>query len=124
MAHHAPPIPFTADPFGVTETPDQRNRDRAAAIRALTGGEQMVYACRLVDGIIKIGCTGDLASRLRTVGSGAELLGFMPGDFADERAIHQTLTAHRARGREYYHPTPAVLAVVNEMRDRFDLPHL
>src|SRR4051812_35828898 len=108
----------------VGETKRSRSLVRAEAVRLLTDGQQTIYAVRLLDGTVKIGCTGDLVARRRTLGIGAEILGFVPGDFEDEQAIHATLRPHRARGREYYHPTPAVLAVVNEMRDCFGLPHL
>ena len=112
MTHDATPQPYTSSSAVIATTPAQRNHDRAQAIRALTGGEQVVYAARLPDGTVKIGCSGNLASRRRCIAPGAEILGFMPGDYDDEQAIHQTLKAHRARGWEYYHPTPAVLAVV------------
>jgi hypothetical protein len=107
---------------GPRVTPGSRDFDRAQAIRALTAGNQTVYAARLADGIIKIGCTSDLARRRSMLGVGAEIVAFIDGGFDDERAIHNQLAAHRARGVEYYHPTSEVLAVVNTMRDRFNLP--
>lgn len=109
---------------GATHTKRDRNLDRAAAIRALTGGQQTIYAMRLTDGTVKIGCTGDLATRRRMVEAGAEVIGFMPGTFEDEAAIHKGLVQHRARGREYYRPSQDVLDVVNTMRSRFSLPPL
>jgi hypothetical protein len=117
-------MPQYAVDEGVTESPARRNRDRAQALRALTLGESVVYAIRVGDGTIKIGCSASLARRRRCVSSSAEILGFVPGGLDEEQAVHASLAAHRARGREYYHPHPAVLAVVNEMRDRFNLPHL
>lgn len=56
--------------------------------------------------------------------AGAEILGFVPGTTDDEQAVHASLRPHVAHGVEYYHPTAAVMAVVNEMRDRFNLPHI
>lgn len=93
-----------------------------AAIGAMTQGRHVVYAMRLPDGVIKIGCCKDLARR--AYGLHGEILGFRFGDFAEEKAIHANLVEHRARGHEYYHPTPAVMAVVNELRDEFNLPHI
>lgn len=109
---------------GATELRQNRCRDRSQAIRALCGGERVIYAIRLRDGVIKIGCTARLDRRRAWFGPDAEVVGFIPGDFDDERAIHDSLAPHVERGREYYRPEPPVLAVVNQMRDRFNLPHL
>lgn len=97
-------------------------RRRSTAIHALTRGIKVVYAMRVPDGAIKIGCTSNLPNRLS--GLHGEILAFRPGDFADEKELHLKLAAHRNRGREYYNPTPEVVAVVNDMRDHFGLPHL
>lgn len=105
-------------------TQRRRDLDRAQAIRSIQQGEPMVYAMRLTDGIIKIGCSRDVASRRKCVGADAEILAFRFGDEVDEQAIHETLIPHRARAWEYYHPTPEVLAVVNDMREEFGLPHI
>lgn len=98
--------------------------DRSAAIRALTGGQPVVYALRLSDGVIKIGCSEHLELRRKNVEAGAQILAFRPGTLDDEKAIHATLVPHRARGFEFYHPTPEVIDVVNEMREHFNLPPL
>jgi hypothetical protein len=89
----------------------------------------VVYAIRLDDGTIKIGFTTDLEDRERTVrrqGASAtsEILAFLPGTLEEEQAIHASLTPHRARGLEYYHPTSAVLEAVNQMRTSLGLDPL
>lgn len=81
----------------------------------------VLYAVRLDDGVIKIGCTINLLKRVATIRSTehsttVELLAFMPGDVAAELALHRQLTAHRARGREYYRATAEVMAAVDRMR--------
>lgn len=86
----------------------------------------VVYAIRLDDDIIKIGLTGNLMNRLSTVRCRAksttgELLAFIPGDESDEAVLHTQLRTHLAHGREYYRPTPEVMAVVNEMRRQLGL---
>jgi len=96
---------------------------RCHAVRALQNGRSMLYAFRLADGIIKIGCSRDVARRINAY-PGADILAFRFGDFEDEQALHRSLAASVARGREYYHPTPEVLAVVNEMRADFRLEAL
>jgi len=98
-----------SDGFGV--------RQRNASLRALG---PVVYAARCTDGVIKIGFTTNLAQRRWGIGS-AELLAFEPGTLADEQALHDRLAEHVHHGREWYYPTPGVLAVVNEMRERLGL---
>lgn len=111
---------FTAD---AAATSRHREWDRAEALRSIIGDAQVVYALRLHDGIIKIGCTSDLRVR-RNDYRGSEIIGFAFGDYELEAEIHALLTDHVARGREYYHPTPDVIEVVNEMRESFGMPHL
>lgn len=108
----------------ITTTPRSRGIDRADALRALIGDQAVVYAIRLDDGVIKIGCTRNLTKR-RGHFPGGEILGFTFGDEADELQIHHQLHGHVARGREYYHPTAAVLSLVNDrMRRPLGLPEL
>ncbi len=101
----------------------QMRNQQNKALRAYCNGQSVVYAVQFPDGIIKIGCTGDLATRLSAfqADKGA-LLGFRFGEYEDEQALHASLKAHVARGREWYHPAPEVLAVVNDMRTAFNLP--
>lgn len=91
-------------------------------VRAFQNGELMIYAMRVPVDVIKIGCTSNLVRRRQWLKG--DLLGFKFGDYAEERDIHHLLMDHRHHGREYYHPTPAVLAVVNEMREPFQLEPL
>lgn len=111
--------------------PTQRNRRHAAGRHGrwttLQSLGPVVYAIRLDHGVIKIGFTTNLADRERTVRrqSGSktcELLAFQPGTIDDEQELHAALLDHLAHGREYYHPTPAVLEVVNHMRETCSLP--
>lgn len=95
---------------------------RKTALRALQNGKRVIYAMSLPCGSIKIGCCNDLANRASQLHG--KILGFRPGDIPEEMDIHRSLRAHVSRGREYYHPHPAVIAFVNELRDEFDLPHI
>lgn len=82
----------------------------------------VVYAFRLQDGVIKIGYTADLARRRSDYGRDVEVLAILIGGTRqDEQTIHARLDGHQARGVEYYHPTLAVIAVVNEMRQALGL---
>lgn len=117
-------------PFGASgHTNGNRKTTSVSRTAALTALGSVVYAARLDDGTIKIGCTGQLQDRLRYLsnhtGQSVELLAFRLGTYADEQAIHETLVAHRIIGkREYYHPSPEVLAVVNDMRAALKMPHI
>lgn len=94
----------------------------------------VVYAARLSDGVIKFGWTEHFGDRLRYLssytGQDVELLAFRFGDYDDEQALHGSLAEHRAGGseyanaREYYEPTPEVMAVVNSMRGSLNMPHV
>jgi hypothetical protein len=98
-------------------SPATRNIDATAALRIVNLAGPVIYAARTRDGLIKIGVSAHMDTRLRQIGAGNDdILGFTPGDRAAELAIHRRLTAHRHHGREWYYPTPGVLAVVNEMR--------
>ena len=93
-------------------------RVRNEAIRALQANNaSLIYAVRTRDGLIKIGCSTDLVTRLDHIKGGVEeILALKPGTFADELAIHRSLRGHATEGREYYFPTPSVLRAVNAMR--------
>jgi hypothetical protein len=94
-----------------------------AAINAVIAGRRVVYAMRMPDGAIKIGCTSNLANRSYCLHG--EILGFRFGGFDEERVILAHLRPHRVRGYEYFRPdAPEVLEVVNEMREPFGLPPL
>jgi hypothetical protein len=94
------------------------NEARPTSITSLCADlPPVIYCIRLDDGCIKIGWTEDLAARKRWFGKGWErILAVTPGTIEDEKALHARLTASRARGREYYRPTPEVMDVVNTMR--------
>lgn len=47
---------------------------------------------------------------------GGQILAAIPGGYAEELQMHNHVKAHRARRREWYHPTSEVIRVVNMMR--------
>lgn len=116
-----PYSPF--DRYEVTSMPCDAAPDahlRAEALHVLDGLGGSVYACRVADGLIKIGFTRHLNAR-RTSLQG-ELLAVLPGaSYNDEQALHARLVDHLHHGQEWYYPTPRVLAVVNEMRQEIGL---
>lgn len=92
------------------------NLARATALALLP---PVIYAAE-VKGLIKIGHSTKVRRRLIEL-QPERLLAFRPGSRSDELSLHRQLAPHCARGREWYHPTPEVMAVVNEMRNELGL---
>lgn len=99
---------------------NQSRMSRAEALRTLG---PVLYAVRLRDGLIKIGYTARMDDRLYHF-RGCEVLAFKQALAEDEQPVHNGLKAHLAHGQEYYHPTPEVLAVVNDWREALGLQPL
>lgn len=72
---------------------------------------QVVYFAR-VAGLVKIGTTGNLWHRLAQLGK-PELLGVIPGAFAEESRLHRMFAADRVHG-EVFAASPRLLAYVAE----------
>lgn len=103
---------------------DENQRPKREPIEPLLQAlGSVVYAVRTKDGLIKIGCTTDLARRARQVGYGMKsILAWRVGTVEDEAAIHASLNGLAARGHEWYPWDERVLAVVNEMRGELGIP--
>ena len=83
---------------------------------------QVVYFIRDGD-LIKIGCTRNLKSRRRAFTSDLDaILAVTPGSFELERETHERFAAARAQRREWYHPTPDLIAHINDLRERMNVP--
>lgn len=96
---------------------DSRHESPVPIASLLKALGRVVYAVRTRDGLVKIGCTCDLARRAQQVGMGMKsILGWRQGTFADEAAIHARLDGLAARGKEFYPWCDEVERVVNEMR--------
>lgn len=83
----------------------------------------VIYFLRTRDDLIKVGWTEHLANRkaqLSIYGWDA-LLAVKAGTWDDEQALHRQLRPYLARGREYYHPVPEVIAVIDDVRSSFGL---
>lgn len=87
------------------------------ASKRLAAVGTVLYAAA-IGGEIKIGYTADVVRRLDHFRSETpcRLLAIRFGTRDDERAVHRSLRAHLAHGHEWYHPTPEVLALVNQWR--------
>ena len=85
----------------------------------------VIYVARMGDGTIKIGHTNRFGERMRWLKSeqrmDASLIAFRLGTYAEEQQLHKALVGSRTKNghetaREFYDPTPEVMAVVNSMR--------
>ena len=87
--------------------------------KALESVGEVIYAARVGD-TIKIGHTTNLALRLIALRAD-EVLAFRPGTYREEQDIHASLRDHLHHDREWYYPTPAVMRLVNQMRETLGL---
>ena len=72
---------------------------------------QVVYFAR-VAGLVKIGTTGNLWHRLNQLGK-PELLGVLPGSFAEEARLHRMFADDKVHG-EVFAASPRLLAYIAE----------
>lgn len=76
----------------------------------------MIYFVQAASGPVKIGFTNDWQKRRAALQSGSPerhvLLLLMPGEPADEKALHRVFVEHRVRG-EWFAPVPALLAYID-----------
>lgn len=85
----------------------------------------VVYFIRCDDGLIKIGYTTQIHVRRSVYGPGWDrVLAVMPGTLAHEKACHALYREHLAKGREYFHPHPDLLAHINEIREHLNVSPL
>lgn len=75
-----------------------------------------IYYVR-VDEKIKIGWSSNLGQRLASYPPHTVQLCDHPGTRADERDLHRTFKPSRASGREWYHPTPELMAHIDRVRN-------
>lgn len=73
------------------------------------------------DGLIKIGTTNDLATRLRTLMASCPvvltLLRTHAGSHVTERSLHELFYKHRSHG-EWFYPHPEILAHIKATQDQ------
>jgi hypothetical protein len=92
------------------------DRDSRATLLAELG--PVVYAIVTFDGLVKIGYSSNMAQRYGSYARIGQLVAWEAnGTLEREAEIHASLEPYVAKGREWYHPTPEVLAVVYAMRE-------
>lgn len=102
---------------GVYTSVARTDMNQSSMRQLLKGLGPVMYAVQIGE-FIKIGHTIDLSNRMYQYGPAATLLAWATGKTrADELAVHRSLVAHVAQGREWYAPAPEVLAYVKAMQD-------
>lgn len=71
-----------------------------------------------MDGPIKIGLSGNPGRRIKEFRTWSpfelEIVGAVPGSWADEQFIHECLADHHSHG-EWFNPTPEVLSAITDV---------
>jgi hypothetical protein len=75
------------------------------------GANGHIYFVRQ-NGLIKVGWSGRLESRLKQYGANVEILCHFPATRDDETLLHRQLRPYLARGREWYEDCPLLHDVV------------
>ena len=88
-------------------------KKRQAGKRKPDASGQIYYV--QVSGLIKVGWTSILASRIRSYGPTAKLLANYPGTRSDESNLHKQLAPSRAKGREWYNDDPIIQAFISRV---------
>lgn len=76
----------------------------------------VVYYIR-VDTLIKIGYSGRVYARMKAYPPHAVLLATEPGNPDLERRRHNQFNRHLAAGREWFRPSPELIAHINSLRE-------
>jgi hypothetical protein len=73
-------------------------------------------------GLIKVGWSSKLRSRLKQYGAGVEILAHYPATRAEETDLHRSLRPFLARGREWYQDCRLLADVVADIHKRYGEP--
>jgi outer membrane protein assembly factor BamB len=98
---------------------EDRWRKKLREMQRAVAGSHVVYFIQRADGLVKIGFTTDLSTRL-SAHAGAQgpivLLGLRAGGRLVEGELHRKFRNHLAEAREWFYPVPQVLAEANRSR--------
>lgn len=95
---------------------------RSNTIEENDGAEQgQIYFVRL-NGMIKVGWSSKLRSRLKSYGASAEILCHYPASRPEERDLHRQLRPYLAMGREWYQECQLLVDVVAGVIQRHGEP--
>lgn len=98
-------------------------RERQADIAEENDGHEQgqIYFVRL-NGMVKVGWSGKLRSRLKQYGASAEILCHYPATRDDETHLHRQLSPYRAKGREWYQDCKLIADIVAGVIERHGEP--
>lgn len=82
-----------------------------------------IYFVRL-NGLVKVGWSGDLYARLKSYGASAEILCHYPGTRQDETTLHRQLRPVLAKGREWYHDGDVIRMYIDEAIRKYGPPSI
>jgi hypothetical protein len=96
--------------------------ERQDIIEENDGASQgQIYVIRQ-GGLIKVGWSSKLRSRLKSYGAGVEILAHYPATRAEETGLHRSLRPYLARGREWYQDCKLLADVVDGIIKRHGAP--
>lgn len=98
---------------------DERYEAEKVALRQ--DREGFVYYLRVGERI-KVGYSVDVKRRMRAYPPGSQLLAVEPGDRELETQRHRQFAGSRTDGREWFRPTPDILALAEEIVDTYGEP--
>lgn len=104
---------------------EQVERERKAdLLHESNGAEQgQIYFVRL-NGMVKVGWSSKLRSRLKSYGASAEVLVHYPASRQEETDLHRNLRPYLAKGREWYQDCQLVTDMVASLVKRYGEPTL
>jgi hypothetical protein len=103
----------------VAERARHEEAEEKAAFLAREDGD--IYFVR-VGGMVKVGWTRDLWSRLKSYGASAELLVSYPATRSDETNLHRQLRPALAKGREWYEDGQIIAGFIDEALAKYGQP--
>jgi hypothetical protein len=98
-------------------------RDKVYRIADENGGHEQgqIYFVR-INGMVKVGWSSRLRSRLKSYGASAEILCHYPATRQDETLLHRQLRPYRAKGREWYEDCKLIADVIADSIVRHGKP--
>lgn len=97
----------------------REHEEQQEAFLARENGQ--IYFVR-IGGLVKVGWTRDLWSRIKSYGASAELLAAYDATRQDETNLHRQLTPARAKGREWYEDGDIIAKFIAEALAKYGVP--
>lgn len=111
--------------FARKQVAEEVKRAEAADLAHESNGAKQgqIYFVRL-NGLIKVGWSSKLRSRLKSYGASAEVLVHYPASRQEETDLHRSLRPYLARGREWYQDCQLVADMVDGLVTKHGKPTL